>query len=51
MTARFTRPAIQALPSIDHDTGPAERHLPVSFWLCGTVLTMNVLSTVLSLIA
>jgi hypothetical protein len=47
MTARFSRPAIQAFPVTDHEGHP----LPVSVWLCATVLAMNVVSAVLSLIA
>jgi hypothetical protein len=51
MIARLTRPAVQVLPSVDRDSGLEEHRLPVSIWLGGTVLVMNVFSAVLSLIA
>jgi hypothetical protein len=51
MTDRFSRPAMQAFPVTDHDPGLEGHPLPVSVWLCATVLAMNVVSAVLSLIA
>jgi hypothetical protein len=50
MTARATQSAVLALPDLDH-TAFERRWPPVSLWLAGTVVVMNVCATVLSLIA
>jgi hypothetical protein len=50
MTARATQSAVLALPDLEL-TAFERRCLPVSLWLAGTVVVMNVCATVLSLMA
>jgi hypothetical protein len=50
MTIRGRKLANEALPDLGH-TDLEPRCLPVSLWLAGTVVAMNVCATVLSLMA
>jgi hypothetical protein len=50
MTARATQSAVLALPDLEH-TAFERRYPPVSLWLAGTIVVMNVCATVLSLMA